>query len=155
MLRISKLTDYGIVLLAHFAELGEGETQNARELSEATSLPFPVVGKILKSLTQEGLLASHRGAKGGYSLTRSPASVSVAEIIQALEGPIALMACSAGPGHCGQEHTCRVREPWQRIHSAIQSTLVDVSLASLVGSDPPGILAPPTALDGADRSRNV
>lgn len=132
MLRISKLTDYGIVLLARFAELRPGETQNAREMAEATELPFPVVGKVLKTLAQEGILASHRGAKGGYALARPPQEISVAEIISALEGPIALMECSAGPGHCEQESTCRVREPWQRINRAIQSTLVNVTLAALV-----------------------
>lgn len=136
MLRISKLTDYGIVLLTHFAQLPPGGTQNAREMAEATQLPFPAVGKVLKTLGQAGLLASHRGAKGGYSLARPPAEISVASIIEALEGPIALMECSAGPGHCDQERTCRVRAPWQRINSAIQATLLDVTLASLA--------APPT-----------
>ena len=131
MLRISKLTDYGIVLLAQFAQLPPGGTQNAREMAEATQLPFPAVGKVLKTLGQAGLLESHRGAKGGYSLARPPEEISVASIIEALEGPIALMECSAGPGHCDQERICRVRAPWQRIHSAIQATLLDVTLASL------------------------
>ena len=83
MLRISKLTDYGIVLLAHFAER-PGETCTARELAQATALPFPVVGKVLKSLASRGLLISHRGAKGGYTLARAPGEISVVEIIEAL-----------------------------------------------------------------------
>jgi FeS assembly SUF system regulator len=132
MLRISKLTDYGIVLLAHFARRPPGSTCNARELSEATGLPFPAVGKVLKSLAQAGLLVSHRGAKGGYTLARPPVAISVAEIIEALEGPIVLMACSAGPGHCEQESTCCVRDPWQTIHGAIRSTLSGVTLGGLV-----------------------
>ncbi len=131
MLRISKLTDYGIVLLAHFAE-HPGETCNARELAHALGLPFPVVGKVLKLLAQQELLVSHRGAKGGYTLARPPGEISVAEIIEALEGPIALMACSAGPGHCQNESTCRVRDPWQTIHSAIRFTLSRVTLGGLV-----------------------
>jgi FeS assembly SUF system regulator len=131
MLRISKLTDYGIVLLAHFADR-PGETCNARELAESTGLPFPVVGKVLKTLAQAGLLVSHRGARGGYSLARPATAISVAEIIEALEGPIALMECSAGPGHCQKEAGCRVREPWQRIHAAIRATLGRVSLRGLV-----------------------
>jgi FeS assembly SUF system regulator len=139
VLRISKLTDYGIVLLTHFASLPPGGTQNAREMAESTQLPFPAVGKVLKTLAQAGLLTSHRGAKGGYSLARSPAEISVAAIIEALEGPIALMECSAGPGHCDQERTCRVRAPWQRINSAIQATRFDVTLASL--TRPPTELA--------------
>lgn len=131
MLRISKLTDYGIVLLTHFAER-PGETCTARELAQATGLPFPVVGKVLKSLASHGLLVSHRGAKGGYTLARSPGEISVVEIIEALEGPLALMACSAGPGHCHQEATCRVRDPWQTIHGVIHRTLSRVSLGGLV-----------------------
>jgi FeS assembly SUF system regulator len=135
MLRISKLTDYGIVLLAHFAE-HPGETCNARELAEATGLPFPAVGKVLKLLANEDLLVSHRGAKGGYTLARPAGEISVVEIIEALEGPIALMECSAGPGHCQKEATCRVRDPWQTIHGAIRSTLSRVTLGGLVSVPP-------------------
>jgi FeS assembly SUF system regulator len=153
MLRISKLTDYGIVLLAHFADR-PGETCNARELAESTGLPFPVVGKVLKTLAQAGLLVSHRGARGGYSLSRPAAAISVAEIIEALEGPIALMECSAGPGHCLKEATCRVRDPWQQIHGAIRSTLARVTLGGLVRPEPPVPVTPLSAAPaGAPRVR--
>jgi len=133
MLRISKLTDYGIVLLATFAERPFGATCNARELALATHLPFPMVGKVLKTLAQAELLVSHRGARGGYALARAPESITVAEIIEALEGPIALVECNAGPGHCEQETSCHVRAPWQRIHSTIRTTLSHVTLRGLVG----------------------
>ena len=133
MLRISKLTDYGIVLLATFAERPFGATRNARELAEATHLPFPMVGKVLKTLAQAEVLVSHRGAKGGYALARPPEAITVAEIIQALEGPIALVECNAGPGRCEQERSCHVRDPWQRIHSTILTTLSHVTLRGLVG----------------------
>jgi FeS assembly SUF system regulator len=133
MLRITKLTDYGIVLLAQLANAQEGESQNARAMAEATSLPLPAVSKILKSLAQGGLLISQRGAKGGYTLSRRPEEINVAEIIDALEGPIALMECSAGPGHCDQETSCQVRDPWQRINEAILETLRHVTLRELVG----------------------
>jgi FeS assembly SUF system regulator len=136
MLRITKLTDYGIVLLAQLASDGSGASQNARSMAEATSLPLPVVSKILKSLAQGGLLTSQRGAKGGYTLSRRPEDVNVAEIIDALEGPIALMECSAGPGHCEQERSCAVRDPWQRINQAILETLRHVTLRELVGPPP-------------------
>ena len=133
MLRITKLTDYGIVLLVQLANDETGASQNARSMAEATSLPLPVVSKILKSLAQGGLLTSQRGAKGGYTLSRQPEEVNVAEIIDALEGPIALMECSAGPGHCEQETICAVRDPWQRINQAILETLKHVTLRELVG----------------------
>lgn len=140
MLRISKLTDYGIVLLAHLAGRKPGATRTARELSEETSLPFPVVGKMLKTLAAADLLQSHRGSKGGYSLARPPREVSVAEIIEAVEGPIALMACTVGPGHCEQEPSCPVSEPWQLINRAIQETLRGVTLDRLVRPGPSGLL---------------
>jgi FeS assembly SUF system regulator len=133
MLRITKLTDYGIVLLVQLANDETGASQNARSMAEATSLPLPVVSKILKSLAQGGLLTSQRGAKGGYTLSRSPEEIDVAEIISALEGPIALMECSAGPGRCEQETICAVRDPWQRINQAILETLRHVTLRELVG----------------------
>ena len=92
MIRITKQTDYGIVLLTYLA----GHTErlfNAPELAAETHLPLPMVSKILKVLTREGMLASHRGVKGGYSLARLPEEISMAEIIAALEGPIALTEC--------------------------------------------------------------
>jgi FeS assembly SUF system regulator len=133
MLRITKLTDYGIVLLAQLAGDETRASQNARSMAEATSLPLPVVSKILKALAHGGLVTSQRGAKGGYALSRRPEEVSVAEIIDALEGPIALMECSAGPGRCEQETSCSVRDPWQRINQAILETLRHVTLRELVG----------------------
>ena len=112
MHRISRLTDYGIVLLAHLAGERGGTTHNARELAQRSNLPLPAVSKILKTLTHEGLLVSHRGAKGGYGLARDASEISVAEIIAALEGPIALTECTLGPGHCHQEITCMTHLPW-------------------------------------------
>jgi FeS assembly SUF system regulator len=132
MLRIRKLTDYGIVLLAHLAGEAPGATRNAREIAEATELPLPVVSKMLKLLAGAELLQSQRGAKGGYSLARRPEELSVAEIIAALEGPIALMDCTAGPGHCEQEPCCPVRAPWQHINQAVHQTLERVTLQELV-----------------------
>ena len=137
MLRISKLTDYGIVLLVRFAQEASGTTLTAREMSEATELPLPVVSKMLKSLASSDLLASQRGARGGYQLARKPEAVNVAEIVEALEGPIALMECVAADGLCDQESHCGLRAPWQRINSAIQTTLTQVSLAELAADLPP------------------
>lgn len=161
MLRIGKLTDYGIVLLAHFAKRAPGATATARELAAATELPFPAVGKVLKALGQAGILHSQRGAKGGYALARPAASIDVAEIIEALEGPIALMECSAGPGHCGQEASCPVRDPWQRIHGTLRETLSRVSLQSLVGVPIAPLVqivpapSPPAHASGAPRGEHV
>jgi FeS assembly SUF system regulator len=133
VLRISKLTDYGIVLLANFALAPTGATLTAREMAESTGLPHPVVSKMLKTLAGAALLRSQRGAKGGYSLARAPEQLSVADILEALEGPLALMECSAGPGHCGQESSCTVRAPWQHINRAVRGALEGMTLAELAG----------------------
>jgi FeS assembly SUF system regulator len=131
MLRMSKLTDYGIVLMAELARDPE-QSHNARELATASGLPFPVVGKVLKAITRGGLLVSHRGAKGGYSLARPPEQITVVKIIDALEGPIALTECGVGPGACQHEGSCVVRSPWQRINQAVAETLDRVTLADLI-----------------------
>jgi FeS assembly SUF system regulator len=130
MLRMSRITDYGIVLLTHLAAEPSARRYAARELAEATHLPAPVVSKILKVLTREGFLVSHRGIKGGYTLARSPADVAVVQVIDALEGPIALTEC--GVGACEREASCRVRAPWQRINRVVRKSLEDVRLADLV-----------------------
>src|SRR5690606_36837478 len=108
MLRMSRITDYGIVLLTHLAAAAPGETvHNARELAARAGLPLPVVSKILKTLTREGFLLSHRGAKGGYALARRPEQITVASVIDALEGPIALTECGTElDGACEREARC-------------------------------------------------
>ena len=130
MLRISKLTDYGIVLLARLAR-DEVAVRNARELAAETGLPFPVVGKVLKALAREGLLVSQRGARGGYSLACPAHEISVAKIVGALEGPVALTECGTAPGRCEHEPSCDVRTPWERINRAVAETLERVTLADL------------------------
>jgi len=132
MLRISKITDYGIVLLTELARGGAGELHNARALAETAKLPLPVVSKTLKALTRHGLLVSQRGAKGGFSLARAPERIGVAEVIDALEGPVGLTECSAHAGGCQRESICGVREPWQHINHVIVRALRRVTLADLI-----------------------
>ncbi len=131
MFRISRLTDYGIVIMAHLAECEDDDSHNARELAGDTQLPAPVVSKILKSLTRAGLLISQRGSKGGYSLARTPEEISVVEMITALEGPVGITECTIQPGACAQESSCQVRDPWQRINSAVRAALERITLADL------------------------
>ena len=112
MIRITKQTDYGIVLLTHLAAHAERQ-YNAPELAAEARLPLPMVSKILKLLAREGLLASHRGVKGGYSLARPAEEISMAEIIAALEGPIAITECISVESDCSHEALCPVRANWQ------------------------------------------
>ncbi|HVH88183.1 MAG TPA: Rrf2 family transcriptional regulator, partial [Terriglobales bacterium] len=93
MIRLQKLTDYGLVLMTCVARHHEQSLHTARDLAVESHLPLPTVSKLLKQLLQGGLLVSHRGIKGGYSLARPPQAISIAEIVAALEGPIALTEC--------------------------------------------------------------
>ena len=134
MLRISKITDYGIVLLTELAAGKPGEQHAARELALAVGLPLPVVSKTLKALTRHGLLVSHRGAKGGFHLARAPELISVSQVIDALEGPVGLTECTIAGSECQREAICGVREPWQRINGVIAQALHEVTLADLISS---------------------
>jgi FeS assembly SUF system regulator len=131
MIRLSRLSDYGIVLMACLAEQPAESQLSAREIAERTQLPLPVVSKILKALTREGLLHSQRGPLGGYSLARRPDHINVVEMITALEGPIGLTECTLHPGQCLQEASCHVRKPWQQINQVVRSALARVTLAQL------------------------
>jgi FeS assembly SUF system regulator len=150
MIRLSRLTDYGIVVMAHLASREPGVTHAAREVSEETRLPLPVVSKVLKSLARAGLLCSHRGAKGGYTLARPADEITVPEMISALEGPIHLTECTQHPGACPQESRCHVREPWQRINAAVHGALARITLADLAEAGPGDVI--PLASLGVDPS---
>lgn len=131
MIRITKQTDYGIVLLTHLAAHPERQF-NAPDLSMETRLPLPMVSKILKLLAREGLLSSHRGVKGGYGLARLPEEISMAEVIRILEGPIAITECvDDGGGDCAHEAICPVRGHWQKINEVLRSALEGLSLAEM------------------------
>lgn len=130
MLRMSKLTDYGTVVLAFMASRPDSLI-SASEIAEATRMAVPTVSKILKKLTVAGMLDSTRGAHGGYTLARDAADISAAEIIDALEGPIAITECSGDHSHCSFESVCALGGRWQQINGLIRSALTDISLAEL------------------------
>jgi FeS assembly SUF system regulator len=137
MLRITRQTDYGIVLLSRFAALPRGEVRNARDLAEDDTLPLPMVSKILKLMARAGLLVSHRGAAGGYHLGRAPEAISVAEIITALEGPIAMTEClTTAVSPCAITASCPSRPNWARINQAIGRALEQVHLSDMLPPAP-------------------
>ena len=136
MLRISKLTDYGTVVLAELAA-GGSALSSASDVARATGIAPPTVQKLLKLLSRAGLVSSTRGARGGYRLTRSPAEISAAEVIDALEGPVSITDCSADDRSCDFESTCNVGSAWQRINVAIRRALDDVSLDDLLKNTRP------------------
>ncbi len=131
MLRMSKLTDYGLVLLTHMAQEGSPDVRTAHELAERSRVPLPTVSKILKELSKAGIVVSHRGRRGGYSLSRPPEQISVATVVEALEGPVALTECSAALGSCSLEPVCLAKGHWGPISRAIQRTLQRLPLSAL------------------------
>ena len=137
-MRITRQTDYGILLLTQMATRPPQEVHTARDASARSGLPLPMVSKILKSLARSGVLVSQRGVKGGYSLSRRPDRITVEEIIRALEGPIHITECTHGPGRCDQEQGCPTRVNWQRINGAIREALEGVTLAEMASPPPPG-----------------
>lgn len=140
MLRMSKLTDYGTLVLAQLAA-DSGHLSTAADVAEATHLSRATVSKLLKKLAGAGLVTSERGAHGGYVLARAPERISAADILDALEGPVAITECSALDGACDLERYCRVAHAWQKINRSIRQALQDVSLADLRALPQP--LVPP------------
>jgi len=145
MLRMSKLTDYGTMVLAQLAA-NETGLSTASQVADATHLRQPTVSKLLKSLVHAGLVVSTRGVQGGYALARSADEISAAQIIDALEGPVAITECSSADGGCGLESFCRVGMAWQRINRSIRKALEHVTLADLQRRREP--LPPPNLREG-------
>lgn len=143
MIRLSKLTDYGIVLLTHFAKQPHGHVLTARDLSQESKLPLPTVGKILKVLSRGELLISQRGVKGGYTLAKEPQKISVAEVIHVLEGRISMTECSAhSPGICGLEAVCPNRTNWQKISAVVRKALEGLTLNDMSRPFPKDYILP-------------
>jgi FeS assembly SUF system regulator len=132
MIRMTRLTDYGILLLTLFAKDAAKGLHSARGLAGETHLPLPTVSKVLKALAKHGLLEAHRGVKGGFTLSRRPEDINVAEIIDAFEGPIGVTDCtSVDTPCCDVERTCGTREHWKRINRVVIDALRGVTLAEM------------------------
>ena len=136
MIRLSKLADYAMLLMGHVATHQE-RTHSALDLAEITQVPVPTVSKILTKLARADILTSQRGARGGYTLARSARDISAADIIGAVDGPIALTQCiEDGPGACDLEMLCPSRIGWHRVNAAILHALREVTLAEMASPWP-------------------
>lgn len=135
MVRISKLTDYGILVMSHLAGTPEAVVC-ANELAEELKLPVPTVSKILKSLTQNGLLSSQRGPTGGYMLKKAPDQITLMEIVEALEGPLVLTECNAKNSECAIESECSLRNQWLSINQFIYDLFGQIDLVKLNQGNP-------------------
>ena len=136
MLRISRLTDYGTLVLAHLPS-DAAKLLSAADVAAATGINLPTVSKLLKLLGKADLVRSTRGSQGGYRLSRPAGEISAADIIDALEGPVSITECSASDSHCDYESICNVGDAWQRINVAIRRALDDIHLNDLQRSRAP------------------
>ncbi len=132
MFRLNKLTDYAIVLMTYIASTPEPALHSARELAAGTQLPEATVGKILRELLDHGLVVSHRGVKGGYTLARQSDEITVAEIIAALEGPIGFTECNSSPGCCDFQPSCTIQSNSALIGRMLHRALQDIRLSDLI-----------------------
>lgn len=132
MIRLGKLTDYGVVLMTYMARDTSAPLRTARDLSVESKLPMPTVSKVLKKLLESGLLTSHRGIKGGYSLAKKADQISVADIIAAIEGPIALTECSEHVNVCEVERCCPIKSNQRVVSEVVRGALEKVTLADLL-----------------------
>jgi FeS assembly SUF system regulator len=134
MLRLGRLTDYAVTLLSHMGMQGETALWAASGLAEKSGLPMPTAAKVLKLLAKGRLVSAHRGASGGYKLARKASDISIAEIIEAMDGPIALTDCSHGSAHakCKIRRLCPMSSGWNKVNAALREALKNVSLAEMV-----------------------
>ena len=135
MLRVTRLTDYATVVLTVLAARPQA-VMSAAELAERSGLEVPTVSKLLKPLAQAGLVDSFRGANGGYRLARPAGQISLVEIVEAMEGPLAMTECSLHDGQCGISEQCGVRGNWRRINDVVADALRAVSLAQMLDDAP-------------------
>ena len=130
-MRLSNLADYAVVTMGAAARHCGGGRTSAAELAAETGLPAPTVAKLVSRLTAAGLLRSTRGAHGGLQLARPAAAITLADIVEAVEGPIALTLCTEGKGDCAVEAGCAVRPHWPVVNQALRGALASVSLIQL------------------------
>ena len=132
MLRMSKLADYAALMLATMA-VRPTANHTAAELATVTGIGPPTVSKLLKILAHAELVVSRRGSHGGYSLARAPTAISAVDVIEAIEGPLAVTECTLAPGLCDLEPTCQLSSQWQQLSVAVRRALAEITLEDLIG----------------------
>lgn len=136
MIRLSKMTDYAVVMLSYIAS-AETDKFSATQLSDATHIPAPTVAKLLKTLTKANILTSFRGISGGYSLSTDSTEITIAHIVEAIEGPIALTACvDETLPTCQIQGECAIHGNWNKVNEAVKHALLSVTLQDMANTDP-------------------
>lgn len=147
MLRLSKKADYALIAMKHLALRGDRGSSSAREIANAYDVPIELLAKVLQRLVRRGLLASHQGTRGGYQLARIPSQMTVADVIQAIDGPVSVTACSStDDGACEQFSKCNVRDPLWRVRERILAALGECTIADLAADPPPASVPVRTAV---------
>jgi Rrf2 family protein len=137
MLRLSKKADYALMAVRHLALHQDGAASSAREIAEQYAIPLELMAKVLQRLARQGLVASQQGTRGGYNLAKPARAISVADVIQAIDGPLSVTACSTGDDRCDQYSKCSVRDPLWRIKDRILAALDTVTIAEMVSDAEP------------------
>src|SRR3989442_7904660 len=150
MLRLSKKADCALMAMNHLAFRGDRGSSSAREIAEQYDIPIELMARVLQRLVQRGLLASHQGTRGGYQLSRPPRQITVADVIQAIDGPVTVTACSTDDGQCEQFAKCNVRDPLWRVRGRVLSAPGGGTIAGVAAGPPPpagwrapGLCTPP------------
>src|SRR5437868_5684795 len=138
MLRLSKKADYALIAMKHLAADAPHGTASAREIAERYDIPLELLAKVLQQLTRRGFLVSHMGIHGGYQLARSTTAISVADIVEAIDGPFAITACGPADDRCDQFAKCNVRDPLWRVKDRIVAVLQTLSLSEMAAGDEVG-----------------
>ena len=146
MLRLSKKADYALMAMKHLATRSDAASASAREIAEQYDIPVELMAKVLQRLARRGLLTSHQGTRGGYRLSKASSAISVADIIQAIDGPLTVTACSEEDENCGQYAKCSVRDPLWRIKDRIVAALASCTVLDLTMDAPAPGPAPATPL---------
>lgn len=132
MLRLSKKADYALIAMKHLAQKGPGAAStSAREIAEQYDIPIELMAKVLQRLVRTGLLVSSQGTRGGYTLGRPSSTISVADVIQAIDGPLTVTACATEHGECEQYSKCSIRDPLWQIRERIIAALGTVTIAEM------------------------
>ena len=137
MLRLSKKADYALMAMKHLALRGDRGSSSAREIAALYDIPIELMAKVLQRLVRRGLLASHQGTRGGYELARRPTHISVADVIQAIDGPVTVTACSTEENQCEQFSKCNVRDPLWKVRERILTALGECTIAELAADPAP------------------
>src|SRR5262249_10724415 len=148
MLRLSKKADYALMAMKHLAMRTDAAAASAREIAEQYDIPIELMAKVLQRLARRGLVTSHQGTRGGYRLSRAASAISIADVIQAIDGPFTVPACSTEAENCGQYAKCSVRDPLWRIKDRIVSTLSTCSIQEIAADAPHDVPAVPVVFGG-------